>query len=407
VPNPFLQRKLPDPTPWDSEKQRLWQETRLMGRWRYTLFRVVVRFQTGDLASVLLILLVMVLLAAVLGRSPGEAFQPRDLLLLFEMVPWFIPLVLGLVVFAGLFEGWGRWDLYELIAGIYAGPPYALERLIADEASLVALLNPRLQGGPHDRVIAFDGSNWCIRYENDDENRLIDLAIRPDGSLLLTRVGGDILLINPHGGVTRRTAAFEGAYIAALCEDWYLLAGEPTSYWYHISEQTLRECPVQTTMRPVVHQGCAYVVDSTNGTLAMINASDVRTIPLPQGATLIALAISADGTVYGAERAATGPKRERIVRLVAETWETVPFMHAANELCWWDDILLALTEDGLYRYQVSVGSWIRERDGGYGLTFSSGSAPLMLVDRNTGQCYARCDLSWQEERVTVSLHEGT
>ncbi|MCG8346544.1 MAG: hypothetical protein MI924_02030, partial [Chloroflexales bacterium] len=352
--NPFLQRQLPSAVPWDHEKQRFWQEVRSLGRWRYALRHLGMRFTGSGFVYVLIVLLGFMLFPVVLRlvQNGPTAFDPRDLLLTLAVALWFPPLILALFALVGFVEGWMRWGFYEDIAALHAGPPYELATLVSRGKGMVALLNSRISGHVPGRVVRFDGQAWRTHYVNDSEDPLIDLFVCPDDRMLVTRVGGDLLTIDPEGGVNIHATGQEGAFIAPMGQDCCLIAGAPVSFWYTPSDDTLHQTDVKTTERPVVYEGRAYLIDTEDSCIALVDQANVTKTPFQKGSWLIGLAIASENTIFAAELTGANKDRGRVIHWAGESWTPVraPFQGPVYDLAWEDNSLLAITKQGLYLY---------------------------------------------------------
>ncbi|MCG8350434.1 MAG: hypothetical protein MI924_21930, partial [Chloroflexales bacterium] len=95
----------------------------------------------------------------------------------------------------------------------------------------------------------------------------------------------------------------------------------------------------------------------------------------------------------------------RVIHWAGESWNPVraPFQGPVYDLAWDDNSLLAITKQGLYRYDRAADSWTREHDAGAGWRFVRLEGRLALVDTDTGAVASRHGAGWQEERMSVPL----
>jgi hypothetical protein len=407
VHNPFLQRDLPPPSPWTKEKQLLWQETRRLGRVGYALRYVAVRFASGDLVRLAVSLLLLSLLGLFFRVLDGGwgSIRLGDLFVLFEVAPWFPFFLLGMLVIAGFSEGWLRWGLYEGIAAVRSGASYQPSALAGYDEHLVALLQPVFDEGGPSMVLAYNGQRWQTGFVNDREEILIDVLMRPDGCVLLTRAGGDLMTINASGAVSVRSTGQEGAYLAPVGPDRCLLAGTPFSLWYELGSQDLQRVEAQTATRPVVHGERVYLVDNQQCRISILGCEAITHVPFSKGRRITALAVTPDGSLFAAERTGFDSDRGRIVRCEGEAWRPLraPFSRPIHDLIWEDGRLLASTEQGLYRYEPDSDSWDCESEGGDELRFLRLAGRLAVFNARTGALLTRKGTRWETEPVSVPL----
>lgn len=412
--NPFLQATLPTAAPWDSEKQRWWAETRRLGRWSYGLHRVKARSTVGRLVSIVSIFIgvLLLLFLPVLFDLPERAlrlFTWDTLHTVLAIALWFVPTIAALFVLTGFIEGWMRWQLYEQIAVSYAGPPYIPSALVVGGRRRFALLNPRLAGELRAKLISFDGHVWQTHYTSDNDQPLVDLALLPDKRLMLTRVGGDLIVLDAEGAAQVTSMGMEGEYIVAAQPNRYLIAGTPFSLWFDPTTGGLQRLEVVITGRPALHEGIIYLLDDEHQCVMVLQGDAITTIPLAKGTLVNCLAVAPNGTLFIGEQ--TGSKRDcgRVLRYAGGRWLPVgaQFKNLVFDLALDGEQLLAHTVEGVYCYDPRSDSWECEEVTGFDWQLAKLGEQLFLLSANTGAILTRLNGRWQTEPLVLPLDGKT
>lgn len=405
--NPFLQATLPTAVPWDSEKQRWWAETRRLGRWSYGLQRVKARSTVDRLVRIFIGVLLLLFLPVLfdLPERGLRLFTWDTLQTVLASALWFVPTIAALFVLTGFIEGWMRWGLYEQIAVRYAGPPYIPSALVVGGQRRFALLNPRLTGELRAKLISFDDHVWRTHYMSDNDQALVDLALLPDQRLMLTRGGGDLIVLDAEGAAQVTSTGMEGEHIVAVQPNRYLIAGTPFSLWFDPTTNSLQRLAAMITARPALHEGIIYVLDDEHQCVMILRGDAITTIPLAKGTWVNCLAVAPNGTLFIAEQTGSKHDRGHVLRYADGRWLPVGarFKNLVFDLVLDGEQLLVRTVQGVYCYDPRSDRWECEEVTGCDWQMAKQGKQLFLLNVNTGAIRTRLNGRWQTEPLVLPL----
>jgi hypothetical protein len=223
--------------------------------------------------------------------------------------------------------------------------------------------------------------------------------------MLIFRLGGDLFQIEPSGAVRLHPTGMEGGYIVAVEPNRYLITGAPFSLWFNSANGSFERVEVRGAVRPALHAESVYLFDSTDQHVTILNKGQITTLPVKDDAWISGLAVTADGTLFLAERTGSDKDRGRVLRHAEGTWVPLraPFAGPVIDLSADDAQLLAITPQGVFRYDLPSDTWTREEITDPGWLFVRQSQQLCIFNTLTGAVLARRDGTWRPERFVVPL----